>query len=449
MKTNTGLICLLLLFGGLSRAAPLGTAFTYQGELKHMTSLANGQFDFQFAMFDVESGGLQIVAPVLRDNVDVADGVFTVELDFTAEPFAGDQLWLEIGVRVSAIGGVYTGLLPRQKITAVPYALHAEFVAMNAVGSAEVDSTEVQLRIGNNCVAGSSIRAIAANGTVTCESDDVGLTVVTGDEIVDGTVTADDLAADSVDSSELVDGSVDNAHLAGSIAPGKIAGTAAVRTFASSQSFDNGLLFLDPLAKEVGINTITPGFSLDVNGAFRVTGDAASGGEFTYTSAKTYTHTIAPTAFRATYTSDPTDYHVYDLFGGYGFARKSTAVFVTAPVNLPDGVTVTEVRCYWYDARVADWTGLDFRLYRNSLGSTNNEVMASASASSLTLMSHNTNAVESFAATDINPAVINNSTNYYHIRMVLNYDVSPCSNSCLLRFYGCSINYDLSRVSAP
>lgn len=39
------------------------------------------------------------------------------------------------------------------------------------VGTAEVVSSQVQLRVGSSCVAGSSIRAINADGTVVCESD--------------------------------------------------------------------------------------------------------------------------------------------------------------------------------------------------------------------------------------------------------------------------------------
>ena len=46
MKTRTCL--LLLLFVSLSQAAPLGTGFTYQGELKQLGANANGPFDFQF-----------------------------------------------------------------------------------------------------------------------------------------------------------------------------------------------------------------------------------------------------------------------------------------------------------------------------------------------------------------------------------------------------------------
>lgn len=168
MQIKICLILSLLLFAGLTQADPLGTGFTYQGELKYLGAPANGPFDFQFELFDADVVGNAVGDAVMLGGVNVVDGVFTVELDFTSMPFAGDQLWLEIGVKVANGKGGYTGLMPRQKITAVPYALHAEFVAMNAVGSAEVDSGEVQLRIDKSCTTGSSIRAIDADGSVIC-----------------------------------------------------------------------------------------------------------------------------------------------------------------------------------------------------------------------------------------------------------------------------------------
>lgn len=47
-------------------------------------------------------------------------------------------------------------------------------IAPGGVGSTQVDSTQVQLRVSGSCAAGSSIRTIAADGTVSCELDDVG-----------------------------------------------------------------------------------------------------------------------------------------------------------------------------------------------------------------------------------------------------------------------------------
>lgn len=189
-----------LIFAGVALGQPqdLGTEFTYQGNLKQSGSPANGPYDFQFELFDVDAGGAFVGIPVQLEDVQVTEGVFTVELDFGATYFAGDQMYLEISVREGASMGGYSGLLPRQKITAVPYALHAKFVAMSAVGAAEVDSTQVQLRVDDSCAVGSSIRVIAADGTVTCEVDgDTTYTAGAGLDLNGTTLSAVDVSANN------------------------------------------------------------------------------------------------------------------------------------------------------------------------------------------------------------------------------------------------------------
>jgi hypothetical protein len=47
-------------------------------------------------------------------------------------------------------------------------------IGAGQVGVSEIDSSEVQRRVTGTCTAGSSIREIAQDGTVTCETDDVG-----------------------------------------------------------------------------------------------------------------------------------------------------------------------------------------------------------------------------------------------------------------------------------
>lgn len=47
-------------------------------------------------------------------------------------------------------------------------------IAAGGVGSTQVNSAQVQLRVTGSCAVGSSIRTIAADGTVSCELDDVG-----------------------------------------------------------------------------------------------------------------------------------------------------------------------------------------------------------------------------------------------------------------------------------
>ncbi|MDJ0653599.1 MAG: hypothetical protein QNJ40_05585 [Xanthomonadales bacterium] len=169
MKTFPTFI--LLVLSSTAFSEQLGTAFTYQGTLQYQGQPANGIYDLQFDLFDADIGGLAVVAPVFLDDVVVEGGAFSVELDYGTAAFAGDQLWIEIAIREGSNSGGYTGLLPRQKLTAQPYALHAEMVAVGAVGIEEIDPSEVQARIDRACPDGSLLKAVAADGGVTCETD--------------------------------------------------------------------------------------------------------------------------------------------------------------------------------------------------------------------------------------------------------------------------------------
>ncbi len=100
----------------------LGTAFTYQGQLRNNGNPVNANCDFQFALYDAVSGGNQIGTTQAASNIRVSNGLFTVSLDF-GNVFTGDARWLDIAVRCPTGSGTYTPLAPRQPLTAVPYAL--------------------------------------------------------------------------------------------------------------------------------------------------------------------------------------------------------------------------------------------------------------------------------------------------------------------------------------
>jgi len=112
------------------------TAFTYQGFLRDNGQPANGVYDLRFALFDSADGGNQIGSVVFVNNVTVADGLFTVEVDFGAAPFnTGARRWIEIGVRPGGRTGGHSLLTPRIELTPVPYAIYAQNVANNAVSA--------------------------------------------------------------------------------------------------------------------------------------------------------------------------------------------------------------------------------------------------------------------------------------------------------------------------
>lgn len=154
--------------GTIGKAEPMGVGFTYQGWITEGNQPAEGLYDFQFKLFDAATAGNQQGRTLDVNAVEVINGYFTTELDFIsgestmAEPDPlplglsydkiyglqydqtlgrGEGRWLEIAVRRSGgpqvTGSVqtlaveaaalapYTVLVPRQKITPVPYALYA------------------------------------------------------------------------------------------------------------------------------------------------------------------------------------------------------------------------------------------------------------------------------------------------------------------------------------
>jgi hypothetical protein len=105
------------------------TAFTYQGRLQEGGQPAQGIYDIRFTLYDSESGGVQL-KEVIKENVDVAGGIFSVLLDFGNEAFSnGEARYLEVAVRPGDSGGDFTVLSPRQALTRVPYALYADQAA--------------------------------------------------------------------------------------------------------------------------------------------------------------------------------------------------------------------------------------------------------------------------------------------------------------------------------
>jgi len=122
------LAAILAVCAGQAVAAPLGTEFTYQAEVVESGALATGPVDLRFRLYDAAIGGARVDAigafGVERAGTALVNGRFTTTLDFGANPYGGDARWLEIDVRPAG-GGAYTTLVPRQLLSAAPYARFA------------------------------------------------------------------------------------------------------------------------------------------------------------------------------------------------------------------------------------------------------------------------------------------------------------------------------------
>lgn len=129
--------------GSVSAFGQQVESFTYQGQLKQQGLPLTELVDMRFTLFDSEIAVNPVAGPIILDGqtsnlaaVPVANGLFTVELDFGAGALQQGQ-WLEVQVRSPhdpTDAGIYTPLTPRQRLTAAPFALSVPGLAPTVTG---------------------------------------------------------------------------------------------------------------------------------------------------------------------------------------------------------------------------------------------------------------------------------------------------------------------------
>jgi sugar lactone lactonase YvrE len=146
-----------------AQAVAQTTAFTYQGRLTDNGNPADGDYDFEFRLFDALENGTQKGMTLPRAGVEVRNGTFSVQLEFVGclDCFDGGARFLDISVRPA--GGIsYTQLGPRQPVTSTPYAVKSG-IAANATTADGLSVTCV------SCVTSSQIASVngsAVTGTI-------------------------------------------------------------------------------------------------------------------------------------------------------------------------------------------------------------------------------------------------------------------------------------------
>jgi hypothetical protein len=113
---------------------------TYQGYLKDAQSVANGDYDFKFTIYDAAEAGIVIAGPLYQDDESVQDGLFTIKMNIGDDTISGDDRWLQVSVRPGDSTGSYTDLSPRQELTAAPHALMAFQLKLPYAGSTASNS---------------------------------------------------------------------------------------------------------------------------------------------------------------------------------------------------------------------------------------------------------------------------------------------------------------------
>ncbi len=236
-------------------AAPIDNSFTYQGQLNDADGPATGDFDFSFRLFKTATTGGFAYGPITNVGVSVVDGQFTTSLDFGTNVFDGTAYWLRIDVRPSATNNAasFVTLLPRQKLTATPYALYAPQAGFT----------------DNAASAGfASIAALATNATI---AGGVSSNSITGAGIANATITAGKIAASEVVKS--FNGLQDEVSLLAGANITLTTNTGARRLTVSAGPFsvrnETNIYYNDG---NLGVGTNAPVRLLDVNGAVQLRG---------------------------------------------------------------------------------------------------------------------------------------------------------------------------------
>jgi hypothetical protein len=115
------------------------TAFTYQGQLKRDGVPLNVPIDVRFSLWLSPTGqdpSDQIRSTLLHNGIGVANGLFSVGLDFGQNAFNGNARWLQIEIHGDADPpGTFITLLPRQLLTPTPYALQTRGIVVSDNGN--------------------------------------------------------------------------------------------------------------------------------------------------------------------------------------------------------------------------------------------------------------------------------------------------------------------------
>ncbi len=211
------------IYGPPAGAQTLGSAFSYQGQLKEAGVPAMGLYDVQACLYSTSTGSasLLLCAPDIED-VPVSAGLFNVTLDFGGSIFFGVQRYLELRVRPGASVGSYTVLSPRQLVRPVPEALRANSASAapwSGLGGVpagfadNIDNDSGGTVTSVTAGAGLTGGTITGNGTVA-----IATAGVTGTMIATDAVGSAQLANNAVDTNAIADANVTSAK----IAPGAI-----------------------------------------------------------------------------------------------------------------------------------------------------------------------------------------------------------------------------------
>jgi hypothetical protein len=393
-------------------AAPVGSAFTYQGYLEDGGEPADGSYDFRFLLFDTSGGGSQVGPLVSADDVAVVDGIFTVQLDF-GDVFDGTAYWLEIEVRDGTSTGAYTTLTPRQPLTPVPYASYASNIPTHDhlnevwIGS---DGLEINVSGGEGLISTSddvSISAITSHSlkpAATFINTGGGLLLALNDEN-----SATDL--------EMQVTSAGDMSLSGGLTAGSLSGEGSGVTNVDAETLDG----IDSAGFADSVHSHSEYASLDHEHGTGVI--VLSGYEFNDD------HEYSAIGFG----EDSWDRNI-----GYITINCGGTCYLqhfSAPVTIPQGAEITSVSGYYYDNDPVNNMDFGYSLVELNPAQGTKDTIAGGSLTT----SGDVDSVQADTDTIIPSNSIDLTTNAYAVLITMQVD----DTSADLRVYGARIEYSM------
>jgi hypothetical protein len=263
--------------GGAFAALP--NTISFQGMLSDTGGPVTGTYDLHFDIYENSSGGSP-VETLNASGTQVANGLYSVNVDVDDPTIFESARWLQVRVGNTALGG-------RVPITITPYSMYAQYAA-------NVDLKDI--KIGDSTTPGHIL--VTADGTTGVEISTttvIAENVFVGGNSTPGTVLVTDgneavtISSTTVTAANVV---VGNSTTAGSVSVTNTDGTSSVTispttVTASTGTFTylTGLASFNPTNLVVGNSTTTGNFSV-TNGSTSTiispTTVTASTGTFTY-----------------------------------------------------------------------------------------------------------------------------------------------------------------------
>ena len=320
----------LALAASLFASAPvLAQNQTYQGLLSEAGQPANGTYDIRFDVYTDQFAGSTVGIGNLFNDQLVSNGLITNTFNVGTDVFNGEDRWMQISVRPGASTGTFTPL-PRQRITATPYAIRSLNERWTPSGSVlRTDPGVSTVRINTDSSPFTDAGLVVRGGSSGFSGMYSDIESATGSSYFGWAIAG-------VSRAELVySGSTSTLRLSlGGVTQATITQAGLVG------------LGLTPSGTE----------RLQVSGDARATG-TVSASDLVYTAPQTKTLSIPASAFVLNDNTNITSLRY--LNDRVTFVGAVTSAFLVAPVSLPEGAIVTQITAFVFDNGPGDFD-IDF-----------------------------------------------------------------------------------------